>query len=290
MRKSLVRLAVLGMALATPAMAIVPARGAAPPQGAESRPAKVPPKVLAKGPSFDEVWKLRPAADTDGTPESIPTFRIKPLKPVDELRAEAGRARPPHEKGAFRAPDLVELGVTDPTIKRDIRYATTNNFVGTAFYTQARAFLQRPAAEAVVRVQARLRARGFGLLIHDAYRPWAVTKMFWDATPEAQRGFVANPAKGSRHNRGCAVDLSLYDLKTGTPIVMPSGYDEFSDRASPTFPGGSALARWHRDLLRAAMEAEGFWVNDNEWWHFDHQDFEHYPILDVPFEKLGQTR
>jgi zinc D-Ala-D-Ala dipeptidase len=142
------------------------------------------------------------------------SFRITPLRPVEELRADALKAQPPPEPGTFLKPDLVELVKLDPTIKLDIRYATTNNFLGTPVYTQARAFLQRPAAEALLRAHRELHAQGYGLIIHDGYRPWYVTKIFWDATPDAKKIFVADPAAGSKHNRGCAVDLSLYDLKT----------------------------------------------------------------------------
>ena len=130
------------------------------------------------------------------------TFKIEPVKPIDDLRAAALAATPPREPGEYRDSDLVDLVALDPTIKLDIRYATENNFTGAVFYDQARAFMQRPAAEAVVRANARLRKLGLGLLIHDAYRPWHVTKMFWDATPGSMKDFVANPASGSRHNRG----------------------------------------------------------------------------------------
>jgi D-alanyl-D-alanine dipeptidase len=214
------------------------------------------------------------------------SFRITPLKPVEVLRENAMQATPPKEVGEFLHPDLAELTRLDSTILLDIRYATTNNFVGEKFYSQARAFLQRPAAEALVRVHRSLRRMGYGLLIHDAYRPWYVTKMFWDATPAGQKEFVADPLKGSRHNRGCAVDLSLYDLKTGQPVEMTSGYDEFSHRAYPDYPGGTSLQRWHRFVLRQAMEAEGYRVFDSEWWHFDYMDWRHYPIGTTTFEMI----
>jgi D-alanyl-D-alanine dipeptidase len=180
----------------------------------------------------------------------------------------------------------VEVALLDSSIHLDIRYATSNDFLGTPVYSQARAFLQRPAAEALLRVQRKLRALGYGLLIHDAYRPWYVTKIFWDATPPEGKIFVADPAQGSRHNRGCAVDLTLYDLPAGKPIEMPGAYDEMSPRSFPDYPGGTALQRWHRDLLRRAMESEGFTVYEAEWWHFDYEDWKEYPILNVPFEKL----
>jgi D-alanyl-D-alanine dipeptidase len=214
------------------------------------------------------------------------SFRITPLRPVPELRAEALKASPPLEQGSFRKPDLVELTRLDPTIKLDVRYATTNDFLGTPLYTQARAFLQRPAAEALVRAHRELKAQGYGLIIHDGYRPWYVTKIFWDATPNDKKIFVANPAEGSRHNRGCAVDLSLYDLKTGKEVKMPSGYDEMTERSYADYSGGTAEERARRAVLKQAMEKQGFVVNPTEWWHFDYKDWKQYPILNTKFEDL----
>jgi D-alanyl-D-alanine dipeptidase len=219
-------------------------------------------------------------------PESGNQLHVQPLRPVRELMKEALAAQPPPEDGEFRRTDLVELTKLDPTVKLEIRYATTNNFLGTVFYSQPRAFMQRPAAEAVVRASVRLKVLGYGLLIHDAYRPWYVTKVFWDATPDDKKVFVADPAKGSRHNRGCAVDLTLYDLKTGKPIEMVSTYDETTARAYPDYPGGTSLQRWHRALLRAAMEAEGFTVYEAEWWHFDYQDWRKFRIGNLTFEQI----
>jgi D-alanyl-D-alanine dipeptidase len=215
------------------------------------------------------------------------TFRITPIRAPDELLVEALTASPPEEEGDFRLSDLAELGVLDSTIVLDIRYATTNNFMGEVFYSEPKAFLQRPAAEALVRAHHWLGERGYGLLIHDGYRPWYVTKMFWDATPEELRIFVANPANGSRHNRGCAVDLTLYDLETGSPVTMTGGYDEMSPRSYPDYPGGTARQRWHRELLREAMEAQGFTVYEAEWWHFDYEDWSSYRIGNERFEELG---
>jgi D-alanyl-D-alanine dipeptidase len=214
------------------------------------------------------------------------TFRIDPIRPVAELRRAARTAAPPAEENHFRAPDLVDLATLDGTLRFDIRYATDNNFMGAVFYDEPRAFLQRPAAEALLRAHRRLREHGFGLLIFDAYRPWYVTWMFWHATPGHQKAFVANPASGSRHNRGAAVDLTLYDLATGEPAPMPSGYDEFSPRAFPHYPGGTTAERRNRDLLRRTMEAEGFRVYHSEWWHFDHQDWRRYPILNLTFDQI----
>jgi D-alanyl-D-alanine dipeptidase len=214
------------------------------------------------------------------------TFRIEPRRSVDDVRREALTATPPEERGELAKPDLVDLRSLDDTLKFDIRYATNNNFLGTPFYRSAKAYLQRPAAESLVRVHRKLAKQGYGLLIHDAYRPWHVTRMFWDATPDQYHNFVADPSKGSRHNRGCAVDLTLYDLETGKPIEMVGGYDEFSDRSYPEYPGGTSLQRWHRDLLRRAMEEEGFDVYEAEWWHFDYREWKKYPIGNRAFEEL----
>lgn len=249
---------------------------------------------------------LRFTRDQDGTATSVvaaevefarrevgtrdgETFKITPVRPVEELRPLADKASPPQETGEFRPAELVEPAKLDPTIKLDIRYANTNNFMGAVFYQQPRAFLQRPAAEAVVRVHQRLKQQGLGLLIHDAYRPWYVTKMFWDATPSEMKAFVANPANGSRHNRGCAVDLTLYDLQSGEPIPMVAGYDEFSTRSFPLYPGGTSRQRWYRELLRQQMEAEGFTVYEFEWWHFDYQDWRRYRIGNVTFEQIDNA-
>ena len=125
-------------------------------------------------------------------------------------------------------------------------------------------------------------------MIHDAYRPWWVTKLFWDATPADKHDFVADPAQGSRHNRGCAVDLTLFRLGDGRPVEMPSLYDEMTERSSPTYPGGSPEARRLRDLLRAAMEREGFTVFESEWWHFDYSGWREYPILNLAFDRVGR--
>src|ERR1700722_1279969 len=215
------------------------------------------------------------------------SFRITPLYPVQELRERALKAQPPRERGSFREPDLVELVKLDPTIKLDVRYATADNFLGTPVYTEARTFLQRPAAEALLRAARELKTRGYGLILYDGYRPWYVTKIFWDATPRDKRIFVADPAAGSKHNRGCAVDLSLYDLATGKEVKMPSGYDEMTDRAYANYAGGTAEARAHRALLRDAMVKQGFEINPTEWWHFDYKDWKQYPIMNVKFEDLG---
>jgi zinc D-Ala-D-Ala dipeptidase len=184
--------------------------------------------------------------------------------------------------------DLVELTTLDASIKLDIRYATTNNFTGMVLYNQPRAFLVRAAADALIRAQLRARGDGFGLTIFDGYRPLSVTKKLWDATPPGpKRNYVANPKKGSRHNRGCAVDLSLHDLKTGALVEMPSGYDDFSSRAHRDFMEATPAAIANRARLESYMQAEGFRGMSNEWWHFDYRGWENFPILNIPFTKIG---
>lgn len=203
------------------------------------------------------------------------------------VRSEALAASPPVEPTPHRAAELVDLATIDPGIRFDIRYATSNNFMGFPLYERAGAYLQRPAAEAVGRAHRALAAQGYGLLIHDAYRPWFVTKMFWEATPPDARVFVADPAQGSRHNRGCAVDLTLYDLRTKTPVEMTGRYDEMSQRSYADYVGGTTRQRWLRDLLRREMEAQGFGVYPQEWWHFDYRDWAQYGIGTATFTELA---
>jgi len=203
---------------------------------------------------------------------------------TESLLAQTG---PPREDRPFREPDLVEIVRLDPTIRLDIRYASANNLLGRPVYSEARAFLQRPAAEALVRVNRALKAKGYGLVVFDGYRPWSVTKAFWDATPTDKKIFVADPKNGSRHNRGCAVDLSLYDLASGREADMGGSFDEMSPRSYVTYENGPKEAMARRELLRDEMGKEGFFPYPWEWWHFDWKDYREYPILDVPFTAIG---
>lgn len=198
-----------------------------------------------------------------------------------------GQDGPPAEPGKREA-DLIELIKLDRSIRLDIRYATASNFTGRAVYPEARAFLQRPPAEALAAIHKRLKKEGLGLVIFDAYRPWSITKIFWETVTPEQRIYVADPAKGSKHNRGCAVDLSLYDRRTGKLLPMPSEYDEFSEKAWPTYTGGTEEERANRDKLRGLMEAAGFTVNPNEWWHFDFNDWQSYAIYDISFAEAAR--
>ena len=237
---------------------------------------------------FASTQRETPADPATAEPMLMP-FRITPQRPIAELRREALAATPPEEAGPFAEPDLVELVRLDSTIQLDIRYATDDNFLGVPVYEQARAFLQRPAAEALVAAHRDLRREGFGLVVYDGYRPWYVTNIFWEAVPDSLHHFVADPAAGSRHNRGAAVDVGLYDRKTGEPVEMPSDYDEFTERAAADFAGAPRTARRHRDLLRAAMEAQGFAVYPAEWWHFDFEGWQEYPILNIPFAEIERA-
>lgn len=194
---------------------------------------------------------------------------------------------PPKEEGSFKDSDLVELIKLDSTFVLDIRYATANNLVGRPVYTEARAFLQRPAAEALVKVNREFEELGYRLLIFDGYRPWSVTKTFWDITPEEDKKFVADPSKGSRHNRGCAIDLSLYEIATGMQVEMTGKYDEMSERSYPNYTGGTPEQRKMRDLLRSKMEANGFVVYEYEWWHFDYNDWQSYRIENIQFSEIN---
>ena len=188
---------------------------------------------------------------------------------------------PPATPNASATVDLVDLAKLDSRITVDMRYATSNNFMSKPLYTSAQPMLQRPAAEALKRAHDRLRVAGYGLVVLDAYRPWQVTREMWDKQPQ-HRAYLSDPLQGSRHNRGCAADVTLTDLATGKEVNMPSAYDEFTERAHPDYKGGSVEQRKARDLLRSAMEAEGYQVYQNEWWHFDYQGWENYPILNTP--------
>ena len=183
--------------------------------------------------------------------------------------------------------DLETLGLQN--LRLDVVYATAENFVGQAVYSQARAILLKPVAEEICVVAKSLEEeKRLGLIVYDGYRPASVTRIFWDLTPEHLREFVANPAEGySKHNRGCAVDLGLYDLDTGAVLEMPCAFDCFDERAHNDYTGGSELARQNRDLLREYMERSGlFSVQHNEWWHFNFIGWEKYPVLDCPFEDI----
>ncbi|MFC4312244.1 serine hydrolase [Steroidobacter flavus] len=206
---------------------------------------------------------------------------------IAALVANARKMSPPAQPANLRKPDLVEVNKLEPTTKLDVRYATTENFMGAPFYDSPRFFMQRPAASGLIRAHRKLAEQGFGIVLIDGYRPWYATRMFWDAVPPESRPFVADPSQGSRHNRGCAADISMFELATGKTVEMAGRYDEPSARSSPLYVGGTSLQRWRRDLLKNAMEAEGFDVYVNEWWHFDYGEWRNYPVMNVDFNEIG---
>lgn len=180
--------------------------------------------------------------------------------------------------------ELIDLVQYIPGIVLDIRYATTNNFTGERIYKEAKAYARKPVAEALKRIQADLHKQGLGLKIFDAYRPYRATVKFYEVYKDTT--YVASPYRGSRHNRGCAVDLTLIDLKTGNELKMPTGYDAFTKDAWPSSPVKDPVARKNRQLLIGAMEQHGFRVNGSEWWHFDFQGWKNYEVLDIEFSEL----
>ena len=174
---------------------------------------------------------------------------------------------------------LISVQDVNPRIRLDIRYATPDNFMKEILYPRAVCFLRRETAAKLSRAQERLEKMGLGLKIFDGYRPHSVQKKMWARFPI--EGYVANPAKGSNHNRGAAVDVTLVDSK-GSELGMPSAYDEFSERAHRDYAGGLEAERKNRSILEEAMQAEGFRGISTEWWHFDDTDAKKYPVLDFP--------
>ena len=179
---------------------------------------------------------------------------------------------------------LIEIKKRIPTIKLDIRYAGKNNFAKQAVYKQARAFARLPVVDALENVQDELKKSGYGLKIFDGYRPYSVTVKFFAIASD--KTFVANPKDGSRHNRGCAIDLTLIDLRTGRDLEMPTPYDSFAVEAASDFNNLPAKIIQNRKLLRDTMEKHGFRVLNNEWWHFDFIGWQNYDLIDIAFEDL----
>ena len=179
--------------------------------------------------------------------------------------------------------NLVELSVICPDVLLDILYATENNFVKKVVYPFSACYLQKKAAQRLRRVQRALKKRSLGLKVYDGYRPLSVQKILWEAVPDPR--YVADPAEGSKHNRGSAVDLTLVD-REGKELLMPSLFDDLSDRAHRDYRGASREARENSQMLEEAMVKEGFIPLPTEWWHFDDLEWEKYPILDIPFEEL----
>jgi D-alanyl-D-alanine dipeptidase len=175
--------------------------------------------------------------------------------------------------------DIVDLLSLDSTFILDIRYATENNFTKKKLYPAAKAKLRREAAESLVSIQRELRSKNLGLKIYDGYRPLSIQWKLWEIVPNED--FVANPRKGSKHNRGAAVDLSLVD-SVGIELEMPTGYDDFTEKASQEYMNLSDAAVKNRALLKDVMTRHGFQIIKSEWWHYDFRGWEQFDIMDEP--------
>ncbi|WP_205501227.1 M15 family metallopeptidase [Rufibacter psychrotolerans] len=180
--------------------------------------------------------------------------------------------------------ELVELATHIPGLVLDIRYATADNLVGEPVYKVATAYARKPVAEALRKIQEELKPQGLGLKIYDGYRPYRVTEHFFRKVKE--KDYVAHPKDGSRHNRGCAVDLTLVRLKDGQELEMPTAYDAMVQQAHPDYPHVSAQVKKNRALLINTMQRHGFTVFKNEWWHFDFNNWPQYHLMDIRFEDL----
>jgi zinc D-Ala-D-Ala dipeptidase len=181
-------------------------------------------------------------------------------------------------------PELRLVDLETLAIPLDIRYATPDNFMKRRLYRSAKAYLRAPAARALTDVQRELATRGVGIKVFDAYRPYAITVAMWE--PIKNPDYVADPKKGSRHNRGAAVDLTLIDLQSGAELAMPTPYDDFTPRAAQSFNDLPADVLANRALLTDVMVKHGFDPLPSEWWHFDFRGWERFDLLDVPFEEI----
>lgn len=179
--------------------------------------------------------------------------------------------------------ELVDVQKLVPDVVLDIRYATTNNFTGKQLYPVAKCYLRRQAAESLKAVAEELHGMGYGLKVYDGYRPLSVQKKMWEIYPH--EGYVANPAKGSRHNRGAAVDLTLIKLD-GSPVAMPTEYDDFTRKAHRRYMDLPEEVLKNRELLETVMKKHGFRGLPTEWWHFDFRDSEKYEILDIDYSAV----
>jgi D-alanyl-D-alanine dipeptidase len=227
---------------------------------------------------------LAPAPAPRPAPATAPTPSVPAASP-------AAPARGPGVAPDTPAPDavaeslLVDVATLDTTVRVEIRYATPYNFTGAVLpgYGAARALLRREAAQALARVQRRLAADSLGLKIFDAYRPYGITEKMW--SPK-NVGFVADPAKGSKHNRGAAVDLTVINSSSGQELEMPSAYDEFTDRAHRDYMAAPPQALANRAKLEEIMKRHGFEPLPTEWWHFDFGGWERFELMNVPLEVL----
>jgi D-alanyl-D-alanine dipeptidase len=181
---------------------------------------------------------------------------------------------------------LINLEYFIPHVKLDIRYATANNFMGKKMYPLPRAYARKPVAAALKKAQVEFESKGYGIKIFDAYRPYHVTVAFYEEYGDTT--YVASAYRGSRHNRGCAIDMTLYDLATGEDLIMPTEYDVFNRDAWPSTLMKDPVKRKNREVLISVMQKYGFRVNSSEWWHFDFIGYRKYEVLDISFESLDE--
>ncbi|MEL7038338.1 MAG: M15 family metallopeptidase [Cyanobacteria bacterium J06592_8] len=179
---------------------------------------------------------------------------------------------------------LVDIQDINPNIRLDIRYATANNFLDQKLYPVPRCLLRVDVAQSLSKVQENLEKMGLGLKVFDCYRPWSVSQKMWEILPDSR--YVANPQRGSRHNRGAAVDLTLVDLRTGNELEMPTDFDDFTEKAARDYTGNSPQVRRNSNLLEFKMKQYGFTSLITEWWHFDAADWEKYALLNVNLDRV----
>jgi D-alanyl-D-alanine dipeptidase len=184
--------------------------------------------------------------------------------------------------------ELINLEKFIPGVKLDIRYATTNNFTKEKVYNLSRTYARKPVAESLKEAQADFKKLGYGIKIFDAYRPYAATVKFYEVYHDTT--YVASPYRGSRHNRGCAIDMTIFDLKTGEDLPMPTEYDSFRKEAWPSTPVSDPIIKKNRDLIISVMRKHGFKVNGSEWWHFDFIGWQKFDVLDISFEELENSK
>ncbi len=202
---------------------------------------------------------------------------------ITALEEKLKDANLPDQDELFIFNDLVKVRDIDSTILVDLRYATENNFTEQKLYPFELCLLRKSTAEKLAAVQAEVKEDGYRLKIWDAYRPLGVQEKLWEVVPDPI--YVADPAVGSNHNRGAAVDVTLVDIN-GEELVMPTGFDDFSERASRSYSDLPEEAEKNMNYLTDAMVRNGFTPIQSEWWHFNDADIQDYDLLDVSFEEF----
>ncbi|WP_156815491.1 M15 family metallopeptidase [Pseudanabaena sp. PCC 6802] len=215
------------------------------------------------------------------SPQSQPV--VAPSPTITALPQVKSRSNPPQDNPQLPDDALVDIQTVSPAIELDMRYATTNNFMKRKLYPVSRCILRSAVAKQLAKVQLELESQGLGLKVYDCYRPLSVQRQMWQVVPDEH--YVANPAKGSRHNRASAVDLTLVD-RNGKELEMPTEFDDFTTKAHRDDLTASPLARQHSQLLATVMVKHGFIPLPTEWWHFDAVGWQHFPVMDVPLQSI----